>query len=510
MSANRAIGIYAEGSNLKVAQVARRGDRLALLDLQAAKLVQRIEVGVEAGSGAGTTPEMINITQLAESQSVQQESEETNTTVLIGILSKYRNFRHSLAIAVGEPYLFYHPVEMPGRQKPEKVIAKIVEELQATRTGISSQQVTLLSTNVEGSYVGIVREHDVPIIDLVASVRQFLGQKIGRVAHVESSDIALVNLVKNNYEIDENEISVIVYVGFETTRLIFMKGRSLFNIAPIINEGGDSFSVQNTIYSRILLGQDNLGLPRIDRVILCGECKNFDIKGFLSSLLAGAEVDYLSLKNADLENLPPGGADLIPQFAVPIATGFHAIDKRKKNYYNSDITPEYVREGQKVFKLAWHGLILAVVVFSSTLYFTYNFAKNDTVVKRIRAENEIKRVQASEVQSIRNQISQVQREFGRYTEAISVLDSLLPHTQRWSALLESLSKSINRVGAIWLTDVHQIDENTYSVTGFSVFRNRIPMFAQIYPGSVLRKVTVGDIRGKQVYNFQIDLYFGSK
>ena len=510
MSASKAIGIYAEGSNLKVAQVARRKGRLAVLDLQAAKLIQRIEVGAEVGSSLGTTPEMINISQAGEPQATPQESEETNTTVLIGMLGKYQNARHSLAVAVGEPYLFYHPVEIEGKQRPEKVVAKIVEELQATRAGISPGQVTFLSTNVEGSYVGIVREHEVPIIDLISSVRQFLGTKMGRVAHVESSDISLVNLVKNNYEIGESEISVIVYVGFETTRLIFMKGRSFFNIAPIINEGGDSFNVQNTIYSRILLGQDNLGLPRIDRVILCGECKNFDIKGFLSSLLVGAEVDYLTLRAADLESLPPGGADLIPQFAIPIATGFHAIDANRKSYYNSDITPEYVREGQKVFKLAWHGLILAIVVFSSTLYFSYNFAKNDTKVKRLRVENEIKRAQAAEVQSIRDQISRVQIEFGKYTEAISVLDSLLPHTQRWSALLESLSNSVNKIGAMWLTDVHQIDENTYSVSGFSIFRNRIPMFAQIYPGSVLRKVTVGDIRGKQVYNFQIDLYFRSK
>ncbi|MGC8654592.1 MAG: hypothetical protein ACP5US_11445 [Candidatus Kryptoniota bacterium] len=510
MSASRAVGIYAEGSNLKVAEVARRKGKLAVLDLQAGKLIQRIEVGAEVGSAIGTTPEMINITQMPESQGGPQESEETNTTVLTGMLSKYQNARHSLAIAVGEPYLFYHSIEMEGKQRPEKVIAKIVEELQATRTGISAEQVTLLSTNVEGTYVGIVREHEVPIIDLVSNVRQFLGQKLGRVAHVESSDIALVNLVKNNYEIDESEISVIAYVGFETTRLIFMKGRNFFNIAPIINEGGDSFSVQNTIYSRILLGQDNFGLPRIDRVILCGECKNFDIKGFLSSLLVGANVDYLSLQNADLEGLPPGGADLVPQFAIPIATGFHAIDPGKKKYYNSDITPEYVREGQKVFKLAWHGLILAIVVFSSTLYFTYNFAKNDREIKRLRAENEIKRAQAAEVQFVRDQISRVQREFGKYTEAVSVLDSLLPHTQRWSALLESLSNSVERVGAMWLTDVHQIDENTYSISGFSIYRNRIPIFAKIYPGSVLRKVTVGDIRGKQVYNFQIDLYYSSK
>ena len=50
-----------------------------------------------------------------------------------------------------------------------------------------------------------------------------------------------------------------------------------------------------------------------------------------------------------------------------------------------------------------------------------------------------------------------------------------------------------------------IGSGTYSVEGFALYRERIPEFAMSYPGSVLRKVSIADIRGKTVFDFQLDL-----
>ena len=509
MAANSAIGLFADGLDLKVAQVNRHGKRIVLTDMQNAKLAQRLEVTAAVGSTGGveSQAETIDLTQ----QNFQEAPQtETNSAIVTELFNKYQKRKNVVTLSIGEPYVFYHPIEMPGKQKPEKIIAKIVEELQATRSGVTNDQVELLSTATESSYVGVVRERDIPILDLVMSARQFLGARMPKIAFVESSDIALVNLVRNNYPLRIDEVTVIVYVGMEYTRLIFMRGRGLFNIAPIIGEGADSFSVQNTIYSRILLGQDNLSLPRIDRVILCGECKNFDIKGFLSSLLVGADVDYLQLHRIDSSELPAGGADLIPQYAVPIASAARAVAGNVRTFYVADLTPEKVLEGQKIFKLAWHGLILSIFVFGSTFYFTYNYATNQNEISRLKSDVFMKRVQAAEVDALRSKISDVEAQFGKYATAGNILDQLMPNTERWSNLITSLSKSVQDVGGMWLNDVHQINDGTYYVEGFSVYRDRIPKFAMIYPGSILKKVSIADIRGKTVYDFQIDLKFVEK
>lgn len=509
MASGNALGLYVDGVDLKVAHVARRGRKIILLDLFDAKLAQKLEVGapVAAGMGLESAAETIDLTQTVEQDETGEE--EDNSAVVTEIFNRYKK-KQSLALSVGEPYVFYHPIEVQEKLKRDKVIARIVDELQATRSGISKEQVKLLSTNSETSFVGVVREQDLPAVDLVMTARPFMGSRMPKINFVESSDIALVNLVKTNYPLKDDQVTVIVYVGVEYTRLIFMRGKNLFNIAPIISEGADSFSVQNTIYSRILLGQDNLSLPRIDEVILCGECKNFDIKGFLSSLLVGAEVDYLQLRRIDDSQLPAGGADLIPQYAVPIASATRAAVGKSKIYYEADLTPERVRESQKTFKLAWHGLLLAILVFGSTFFFTYNYAANQSDISRLRAEVAGKRAQASEVGVLKTQISDVQSQFGKYSTAIAIIDSLTPNTERWSTLLASLSTSVRDVGSMWLTDVHQMKGDIYSIEGLSVYRDRIPRFAERYPGSVLKKVAVADIRGKTVYDFQIDLNFSQK
>lgn len=508
MASRSALGLYADGLDLKVAQVVRHGSRMVLLDLHNAKLAQKLEVATQAmAAGFESSAETIDLTQ----QSFQEAPErEANSAIITEIFNRYRKRKSVLALSIGDPYVFYHPIEVPGKQKPEKIIAKIIDELQATRSGVVRDQIQLLSTTVESGYVGVVREQDIPALDLIMSAKPFLGPSMPKIAFVESSDIALVNLVRNNYPLRVDEVTVIVYVGMEYTRLIFMRGRGLFNIAPIIGEGADSFSVQNTIYSRILLGQDNLSLPRIDRVILCGECKNFDIKGFLSSLLVGAEVDYLQLTRVDSSQLPAGGSDLIPQYAVPIASAARAVAGKTRTYYVANLTPPRILEGQKIFKLAWHGLILSLFVFGSTFYFTYDFATNESEVSKVRSDVVMKRVQAAEVEALRSRDADVQSQFGKYSNAGTILDALIPNTERWSSLMSSLSQTVQGVGGLWLTDVHQINDATYSIAGYSVYRDRIPRFAMLYPGSVLKKVVIADIRGKTVYDFQIDLKFEKK
>ena len=506
MAPHSALGLYIDGTDLKIVHVERRGKKVLLLDLYNAKLAEKLEVAALSGAGYDS-PAEIDVTQ---TNVMEQSVAETNSAVVTDVFGRYGRKNGPLALSIGEPYVFYHPVEVPRKSNPDKIILKIIEELQATRSGVTKEQVKLLPTTSETSYIGVVREQHIPVIDLVMSARPFLGPQMPKIAFVESSDIALINLIKSNYSLRDEEITVIVHVGMEYTRLLFMSGKDLFNIAPSISEGADSYSVQNTIYSRILLGQDNLNLPRIDRVILCGECKNFDIKGFLSSLLVGADVDYLQLPRVDLSQLPAGGEELIQQYAVPIASAIRAVAPKLKNFYVADLTPRLVLESQKIFKLAWHGLVLATFVFASTFFFTYRYASNQSQIVKLRNDVSVKRIRADEVEALRPQIANVQAQFSRFSTATTLLDSLMPNTERWSTLVASISKTVDRVGAIWITDVHQLDDGTYSLEGFSLYRDRIPDFAMSYPGSILKKVAIADIRGKTVYDFQIDLKFSKK
>ena len=96
-----------------------------------------------------------------------------------------------------------------------------------------------------------------------------------------------MNLVRMNYDLQPQDVSVVIYVGVEFTRLIFMRGDHFYQFAPILGEGYDSPNLQNTVYSRLLLEQDNLAIPRINRIILAGESQRIGFKEFLTAAAAG-------------------------------------------------------------------------------------------------------------------------------------------------------------------------------------------------------------------------------
>ena len=87
MATRNALGFYADGLDLKIAQVIRHGSKMVLLDLHNAKLAQKLEVAVQATEAAGfeSSAETIDLTQ----QSFQEAPErEANSAIVTEIFNR--------------------------------------------------------------------------------------------------------------------------------------------------------------------------------------------------------------------------------------------------------------------------------------------------------------------------------------------------------------------------------------------------------------------------------------
>jgi hypothetical protein len=202
-----------------------------------------------------------------------------------------------------------------------------------------------------------------------------MGGRIPFIPAIDSSDVSLMNLVRLNYDLQPQEVSVIIYVGVEFTRLIFMRGDQFYQFAPILGEGYDSPNLLNTVYSRLLLEQDNLAIPRINRIILAGESKRIGFRDFLLQQLPDQEVEYLLAPRLDTSELSAEQQESISDYAVPIGAAWKVLDTDNPNIYRINLLPAEVREGQRVFKLAWHGYLLLLLLFFSTIFFTWTIAQ---------------------------------------------------------------------------------------------------------------------------------------
>ena len=113
----------------------------------------------------------------------------------------------------------------------------------------------------------------------------------------------------------------------------------------------------------------------------------------------------------------------------------------------------------------------------------------------------------AENERLKAAIASLNEQIGRYNTALAVYDSLVPGSDRWNRMLVQLTKGVEDLGAIWITEVKALGGGAMSITGYTLYRVRIPRIAALFDNSTLTKVEVKEIREKAppVYSFIISI-----
>jgi Tfp pilus assembly protein PilN len=181
------------------------------------------------------------------------------------------------------------------------------------------------------------------------------------------------------------------------------------------------------------------------------------------------------------------------------------LDAKNPRIYDVNLLPSSVREGQRVFKLAWHGYVLLALLFLSTLFFTWQVRVKSDEISKQRDLLERKQTQVAENQTLTTSIQSLQEELGRYHTSLALYDTLVPGSDRWSKVFTQLSHGVEDLNSIWLTDFSTQTTGVLSMNGFAVYRTRIPRLSTLFDNSLLREVAVQEIRDQVVYRYVIDV-----
>jgi len=497
-----AIGLFVDGLEVKLARLSLRRGRVILQELRSSTLAARleeqqaVEAMVEAAApvegdfgGGAALPEIAG--------------GEDNNSVFLGLLSAYPSSKYALAYSITEPSVFYHTVEGGYELKGKKLKASIAEELQSTRTIAPPLEAIELFPSADGGLTAIVREDGLSLYRSLEGLRSFLGKRLPLFSLIESADLAIMGLARANYGFAPDEISVIIYVGSEFSRLIFMKGAEFFHFAPMLGEGFDAPNIQNTVYSRLLLEQDSIGIPRVDRILIAGEAKKIGLDEFLRGQLPDIDVQYLQTPYLDASRLPAETQDQIAEYVVPIATAWKVLQEKHPAFYPVNLIPTVVREGQRAFKLAWHGYLLLAVIFVSTFFFTGRITSLREKITEQEAELARKQTQAKVNDELRASIQNLTQQLEGYRVALGVYNTIVPGYDRWSKVISKISGGFAGIGAVWLTDMAGAEDLSVSMNGFTVYKARVPRTAKVFDNSTLRSVQVEDLRGTTVYKYHI-------
>ncbi|MGE5314167.1 MAG: hypothetical protein ACM3Q4_05700 [Acidobacteriota bacterium] len=505
-----AVALFVDGFDVKFVHLAQKNKSIVLHDFRTVTLGRKLEEtgGLELGG-----PNILEISDSTLDTPLMQEGlgesgmdTETNSSVIVGLLNEFPPGKYKLVYSVSEPSVYYQTLDgVATAKKGDKLTKNILDELSKIRSERPQSDQIASIPAAEEQVLAIVREDGLSLLHLIESVKDFIGKRIPQIPFVETSDISLMNMVRANYDVSDEEISLIVYVGSEFSRLIFMKGRQFYHFAPAISEGRQTPNIENTIYSRILLEQDSAGIQRIDRIFLAGESHRVGLKLFLGPQFSNAPIEYLNSGELDTGDLQESVPEIVSEYAIPISAAMRALDRRKEDYYAIDLLPNSFREGQKVFKLAWHGYVLLLLIFFSTLFFTMRTISMNERVRQANSELAVKRMQLAENQRLQTILDSLNAQNQQYLGALQTYDAVVPNYNRWSKTLYQLTNSVDDIKSFWVTSLAQKPDSSIDLGGVSLQRSRIPRISRIFEKGALQSVLVDSIRGREVYKFLVNV-----
>jgi Tfp pilus assembly protein PilN len=144
-------------------------------------------------------------------------------------------------------------------------------------------------------------------------------------------------------------------------------------------------------------------------------------------------------------------------------------------------------------------------LFFSTLFFTMSISEKRQDIAGHGETLKLKEAQLAENQTMMSSIQSLEEQLGKYKSSMALYDSLVPGAERWSTVFTQLSHGVEDLNSIWLSDFASTDAGTLTLNGFTVYRTRIPRLSTLFENSLLKEVSVQQIRDETVYRYKIEV-----
>ncbi|MBT5426591.1 MAG: hypothetical protein HOK84_10360 [Bacteroidetes bacterium] len=353
-------------------------------------------------------------------------------------------------------------------------------------------------------------------------MKKFIGRRLPRIEFAESSEFSLINLILNQYDLHEDDITLVLYVGDDSSRLIFLQGSRVHHISQLIGEGINSPNVVTMLYSRLLLALDTLDLPKVDKIILAGLNDTEEIREtFLENFTFGVEEYFhdnfgtdinieMFKHNFDTSALDYEQVEKLNSFSIAIGAAVRAVTPDNKSLINVDLNPTFVRDRQKTIIITKFGWVLICLIPIIIAYTIVSIGDLTRQIKYLEREVSTKQLFLARQRNVEVLIEEAHAKLVNLDNSITILDSLLIKSESHSDFIGRLMKLSEEINGLWITELSTNTDNIAFLKGFAYYRNRIPRLVKGLGSSNLKVVDVREIRESTVYYFEIETDISKK
>lgn len=318
----------------------------------------------------------------------------------------------------------------------------------------------------------------------------------------DSNETALANLFISQVPEDSKETSMVLYLGNDYRRALIFEGRKWTFSLPIhVTQPQPDIEI---IYSKLSLALDEAHISDPENLYVCGDNCFMESVEYLRTQLPNTIIDLWQLDNLflDTETAQVYDTHFIARFILPIALAWKILTLDNPETIKTNFLPAYVVEGQKVFKIAWHGYLVFALLFIASLYLTlslkqlkYDIVTGEALNKRLSAEFIDKKQQAESMLAMSRAIEQ-------QATNIETIKSLLTGKNPWTEIITKLNNSFRNHPTSWIKNLRQ-EGNGFKVTGVTTYRPNIVYFSNLFPNGQILSAKYRKIRSFTVWDFEI-------
>lgn len=431
---------------------------------------------------------------------------DTNEGLLANIITSSNAKSANIALTLPSGVALYQVFTDADYKKRKK---KDIKTLIADRlASVYSKEIT------EDNYSWMIRESDSALLvssfdgvnhllNIADSAIPLLPGKMF-IRDIKPEEFLLVGLVNANYDIREQEYTVVIHIQDHQTQVVIMHGTQIVSILPTINEGAKSNRVMKTIFSKLLFELDRGQLPTIDRVVLTGDTVRGKAVTFLEEQFMEVQIGKLTLNPLKVILPEEFTEDILP-YATALGAAWAASGNDTTSFPKLSLIPPYVLTRQAVFKLDWHGFILLAMIAVFPFMFNQSYKAKYNEIEELQNSITSLNQQISENRVLSSVVDQLTNEIGVFDINTALLDTLSKGTQTWSYTLSLLNSEVAKIQGVWIQNI-QYDEKTMIIQGFSLYRDRVAKISDLFHTAVIQQVVEKEERKAKIYEFVIQVH----
>lgn len=519
-----AVGISGEGNHLQYVKILREGDNYSLLDAKSYRLAHALEpeapmpeMDMEPDLPDSPVNGSIDILSGADDADLalmgfDDMDKDDDTSALMELLDNSSGKLVRTGIVLTDPVLFNTVSETTGSLKDRKYQKQLLEEIKKLKPNLEKikRDEYAFLTMTEQRILTIVREGGIPLYTRWEQVNKITNKPLPYIHCIESIESSLVNLAISQLDdVGEKSISLIVHIGADSSRFIFLKGKEIHHIPEMLGDGVNDPNISLTLFNRLVFEIDSLGLKGLDRVFLSGYATQVEISGFLRENVNGdLPISSLSHGMLNMERMGMEAPMDLALYAPAIGTALRILNAKQFEHHKINLLPSKIKELQNklmVSPLGWAMVVIILIMSFFTL-----IRVNGLLEKRRDLSWEIsnKTLAAQQYTELENKIQTSEAELANFERSFAIIDSLVLDSELHTTYVDTLIKSLSRIGGFWLTDLSTTADRSVLITGYSMYRNRIVSLVETLPNATLRQAEVQEIREKKVYRFEIMAHLG--